>query len=127
MEPKLQLCASGGEDGIVRVWNLAKEEMFRSLNVGTPIRALCFSPVEDILCIATDGKIVIWHVGPNYIIQELVTNDLAIGMPALALEGFLFPLYCTSMSWTSRGYAIICGYNDGTIRVWGFPISGVDC
>lgn len=60
VSPDGSLCASGGKDGTAMLWDLNKGEHLYSLNSGSTIHALTFSPNRYWLCAATDSCVKIW-------------------------------------------------------------------
>ena len=62
VSPDGSLCASGGKDGIGMLWDLNEGKRLYSLDAGSIIHALCFSPNRYWLCAATSKCIVIWDL-----------------------------------------------------------------
>ncbi|KAF5935785.1 hypothetical protein HYC85_026914 [Camellia sinensis] len=56
------LCASGEKDGVILLWDLAEGKKLYSLDSGSIINALCFSPNRYWLCAATEASIKIWDL-----------------------------------------------------------------
>jgi WD40 repeat protein len=73
------LCASGGKDGVILLWDLAEGKKLYSLDAGAVINALCFSPNRYWLCAATENSIKIWDLE-----SKMVVDDLKVDLKAEA-------------------------------------------
>ncbi|KAI1432365.1 WD40-repeat-containing domain protein [Xylaria sp. CBS 124048] len=62
-----RLLASGGEDGVISIWNalIPDSAATYSMNMGSPIVALAFTPDGAFIAGATCEKILIWKVGDH--------------------------------------------------------------
>ncbi|CAL5363282.1 unnamed protein product [Camellia sinensis] len=65
------LCASGGKDGVILLWDLAEGKKLYSLDSGSIINALCCSPNRYWLCAATEASIKIWDLESKTIVVDL--------------------------------------------------------
>ena len=54
VSPDGSLCASGGKDKVAMLWDLNEGKRLYSLDAGSPIHSLVFSPNRYWLCAATD-------------------------------------------------------------------------
>jgi guanine nucleotide-binding protein subunit beta-2-like 1 protein len=79
VSPDGSLCASGGKDGVILLWDLAEGKRLYSLDAGAVINALCFSPNRYWLCAATENSIKIWDLE-----SKLVVDDLKVDLKAEA-------------------------------------------
>ncbi len=71
VSPDGSLCASGGKDGVILLWDLAEGKRLYSLDAGAIIHALCFSPNRYWLCAATEQSIKIWDLESKSIVEDL--------------------------------------------------------
>ncbi|KAI8003131.1 hypothetical protein LOK49_LG08G01891 [Camellia lanceoleosa] len=71
VSPDGSLCASGGKDGVILLWDLAEGKKLYSLDSGSIINALCFSPNRYWLCAATKASIKIWDLESKTIVVDL--------------------------------------------------------
>lgn len=71
VSPDGSLCASGGKDGVILLWDLAEGKRLYSLDAGAVIHALCFSPNRYWLCAATEHSIKIWDLESKSIVEDL--------------------------------------------------------
>lgn len=71
VSPDGSLCASGGKDGVILLWDLAEGKRLYSLDAGAIIHALCFSPNRYWLCAATENSIKIWDLESKSIVEDL--------------------------------------------------------
>ncbi|CAK9185594.1 unnamed protein product [Ilex paraguariensis] len=126
VSPDGSLCASGGKDGVILLWDLAEGRKLYSLEAGSIIHALCFSPNRYWLCAATEACIRIWDLESKLVVVDLrvdlkAESDMA---PEVATTGQNNTgknkvIYCTCLSWSADGSTLFSGYTDGVVRVWG--------
>ncbi|XP_074316589.1 small ribosomal subunit protein RACK1 [Silene latifolia] len=122
VSPDGSLCASGGKDGVILLWDLAEGKRLYSLDSGTIIHSLCFSPNRYWLCAATESGIKIWDLESKSVVEDLKVD---LKTEADHLEGAASTtskkklIYCTSLSWSADGSTLFSGYTDGVIRVYG--------
>ncbi|KAK1351424.1 Guanine nucleotide-binding protein subunit beta-like protein [Heracleum sosnowskyi] len=127
VSPDGSLCASGGRDGVILLWDLAEGRKLYSLDATSIIHALCFSPNRYWLCAATETSIKIWDLESKSVVVDLRV-DLKTEADMAASEGTTTQtdaanknkvIYCTSLSWSADGSTLFSGYTDGVVRVWG--------
>jgi WD40 repeat protein len=71
VSPDGSLCASGGKDGHTLLWDLVEGKRLYSLDAGSIIHSLCFSPNRYWLCAATQDSTKIWDLESKHIVQDL--------------------------------------------------------
>ncbi|KAL0380140.1 UNVERIFIED_CONTAM: Guanine nucleotide-binding protein subunit beta-like protein [Sesamum angustifolium] len=123
VSPDGSLCASGGKDGVILLWDLAEGKRLYSLDAGSIINALCFSPNRYWLCAATESSIKIWDLESKSVVVDLKVDlkqesELATEGTA-PTSGKNKVIYCTSLNWSADGSTLFSGYTDGVVRVWG--------
>ncbi|CAI9773711.1 unnamed protein product [Fraxinus pennsylvanica] len=123
VSPDGSLCASGGKDGVILLWDLAEGKKLYSLEAGSTIHSLCFSPNRYWLCAATEASIKIWDLESKTVVVDLKV-DLKQESEMAAEESTQTSnknkiLYCTSLNWSMDGSTLFSGYTDGVVRVWG--------
>ncbi|KAJ1921140.1 cross-pathway control WD-repeat protein cpc2 [Tieghemiomyces parasiticus] len=111
ISPDGSLCASGGKDGIVMLWDLNDGKHLYSLEANDTINALVFSPNRYWLCAATDSCIKIWDLESKSVVCELAPEFIETGKKSSAPQ-------CISLAWSADGTILFSGYTDDVIRVW---------
>merc|ERR1712063_123897 len=111
ISPNGVMCASGGKDGNVMMWNLTEGSHMFSLNAVSTINALEFSPHKYWLAVGTDDRIRIFDLDSQTVIYDLTE------FAAAPSYGKRKPP-CTSLAWSADGRFLYAGYADSIIRVW---------
>jgi len=111
LSPDGSLCASGGKDGVVMLWDINEGNNLTSHNGGDVVNALAFSPIHYWICIAMPSKIVIWDLVAKQVLDEIVLAEQPKGKMAT-------PIQCVSVAWSADGSVLYAGYTDNTIRVY---------
>ncbi|XP_061365017.1 small ribosomal subunit protein RACK1-like [Gastrolobium bilobum] len=114
VSPDGSVCASGGDDGVIPIWDLDEGKRLFSLYVESNVHALCFCPTRHWLCAATDQSIRIWDL-----VSEDILQDLNVPIDINEEGNDDESIYCTSLSWSADGNTLFGGYSDGVVRVWG--------
>ncbi len=114
VSPDGSLCASGGKDGTVKLWDLNEGKHLYSLDAGDTVNTLVFSPTRYWLCAATDSAIRIWDLESKSLEAELSKNhpDFQVMHKSTSNPAAI------SLAWSSDGITLYAGYNDNVIRVW---------
>ncbi|GJV02079.1 guanine nucleotide-binding protein subunit beta-like protein [Tanacetum coccineum] len=95
-----------------------------SLESGSIIHGLCFSPNRYWLCAATEASIKIWDLESKSIVVDLkvdlkMESEMAVdGAATQTNAGKNKVIYCTSLCWSADGSTLFSGYTDGVVRVW---------
>merc|ERR1712167_504853 len=71
ISPDGSLCASGGKDGTAMLWDVNDGKHLYSLDAGSNINSLTFSPRNYWLCAATDTSIKVWDLENKTVLEEL--------------------------------------------------------
>lgn len=93
---------SGGEDGVIRLWDLPGRKSYGSLKAGSGIQSLAVSPESDVLASAgQESWIRVW--------------DFATGSEQGCLSGHKSPV--RALAFSSTGL-LASASNDGTVNLW---------
>jgi guanine nucleotide-binding protein subunit beta-2-like 1 protein len=115
--PDGSLCASGGKDGIARLWDLGEGKHLYELPAGDTINCLVFSPTRYWLCAATNSCIRIWCLETKVVVAELKPAPGPQDPRQRDKPKGLLPA-AISLCWSADGNYLYSGYTDNKIRVW---------
>jgi len=113
ISPDGSLCASGGRDGTVRLWDLNEGKHLYSLEAGNVVHTLCFSPTRYWLCAGTDSGLKIWDLVSKQPVAELTKEVEHFGVTQAVPNPAV-----VSLAWAPDGNSLYAGYTDNNIRVW---------
>jgi guanine nucleotide-binding protein subunit beta-2-like 1 protein len=114
--PDGSLCATGGKEGSIKLWDLNDTSNLYSLEGGDTINALSFSPNKFWLAAATDSGVRVFDLQSKDEIAHLVKND--DNEKEFTTTEYDANPNALSISWASDGLTLYTGYTDGIIRVW---------
>lgn len=110
LSPDATLLATGGQDGVVGLWDSLEEEYITCSHFDHPIQAIAYHPTECALAIASYHNIYLWNVGRGFVQQNLIPFDKRGSKGRLPV--------CKSVTWNPDGNMLLAGYSDGHIRMW---------
>jgi len=119
VSPDGSLCASGGKDHTAMLWDLTEGKHLYSLDAGSVINALVFSPNRYWLCAATDDGIKIWDLESKSLVASLThaVPDFFPTSTGSSAANRIAP-QAISLAWAADGNTLFAGYTDNLIRVW---------
>lgn len=95
--------ASPSVDGTIKVWDVNKGDLIKTLR-GHTSRAICvtWSPTDNYLATGSDDRTAkIWDIGSGELVQTI--------------EGSSSP---ASLAWTRNGRILALGFNNSTVQLW---------
>jgi len=113
ISPDGSLCASGGRDGTAMLWDLTEGKHLYSLDAGSVIHTLVFSPNRYWLCAGTEKNIIIWDLESKVLVEEIKPTDFPDRSSKKAV-----PIHCISLAWSGNGETLYAGFTDNVIRVY---------
>eukprot|EP00887_Chlorella_sp_A99_P007864 scaffold20.g7864.t1 len=127
VSPDGSLCASGGKDGVAMLWDLSEGKRLYSLDAGSIIHSLVFSPNRYWLVAATQTAIKVWDLESKSVVDELRPEfperskkaqvrggDESMGERWRVAGRRAIP-YCVSLAWSADGSTLYSGYTDGML------------
>lgn len=116
-----RLLASGGEDGVISVWNVRKSENkpLYSMTLPTPILGLSMTPDGAFIAAATMEKILIWKVGEHQIPRAVWRRVPHPGWQSPKANAEMEEEFIPTMGWNSEGQKLVFGANSRvSIYTW---------
>ncbi|CCW68564.1 unnamed protein product [Phytomonas sp. Hart1] len=107
VSPDGSLCASGGKEGVARLWAINTGESLFEVNVEAAINQIAFSPNRFWMCVATEKNVRVYDLEAKKVIIELTPETTSKRIPE-----------CTCVAWSADGNTLYTGYTDNLIRVW---------
>lgn len=109
ISPDGKTFATGGPEGILRLWDTKTGHLLAEMNRGAGIKGLRFSPTGDrIVCGSADGIAVVW--------------DTQKGVAKSTLKGHQAEIL--SVEFNRAGDRIVTASYDSTVRIWDAATGG---
>jgi transducin (beta)-like 1 len=108
-----RLLASGGDDGIISIWNarVPENKAKCSMTMGPPVVALAFTPDGAFIAGATTEQILIWKVGDHAIPRASWSRQPHPGWYSPKVNGEAEEEDTYTLGWDSTGQRLAYGAN----------------
>ncbi|KAK4209587.1 lish protein [Rhypophila decipiens] len=108
-----RLLASGGEDGVISVWNIRNMENkpLYSMTLSVPILGLSMTPDGAFIAAATSDKILIWKVGEHQIPRASWSRVPHPGWQSPKANTETEEEFIPCLGWNSEGQKLVYGAN----------------
>nr|XP_027200405.1 guanine nucleotide-binding protein subunit beta-like protein [Dermatophagoides pteronyssinus] len=117
LSPDGSLIASGGSDGRIQLWDLTECSHVYTIDVGSPVQSVCFSPANYWISVATETGIRIVHLEKkvNFSYIRIVGDQRPDNneKPSKHLP------WITSLNWSHDGTYLFAGSSDSNVYVFG--------
>jgi WD40 repeat protein len=132
------LCAAGGDEGVVRIWQCASGQETWRHDFASPVSRVSFTPDGSALAISGAAGLILHHVSANrdLVLTKASTSELAVGGNLLAGGGksgritvwriddgavaaeFDVGSEIAALNFSSDARLLASGASDNTVRVW---------
>merc|ERR1711964_231519 len=97
-------------------WDLTEGKHLYSLDAGSVIHTLVFSPNRYWLCAGTDKNIIIWDLESKSVVAQL--DSQSPDFHVHQQQAITSSPACLSLAWNDAGSTLFAGYSDQLVRVW---------
>ncbi|MBU8895607.1 WD40 repeat domain-containing protein [Corallococcus sp. M34] len=97
--------ASGGSEKVVKLWDLTRRQVVRTLEVGERIRALAFTPADQLITAGMHQPIQVWAPEDGQLLTRM--DEGSVGVLSLGLS--------------PDGRFLASGGMDMRVKVWSLP------
>ena len=108
-----RLLASGGEDGVISVWNVRNTDnkAIYSMTMALPILGLSMTPDGAFIAAATSDKILIWKVGEHAMPRASWSRVPHPGWQSPKMSNGTEEEFIPCLGWDSEGQKLVYGAN----------------
>jgi WD40 repeat protein len=98
----LDLLASGGNDGVVKLWSIAAMELRSSLSIGSPVTGVAFQRSLTLAVGDADGRLELWNAADGELLGLVQAHDASVTTIAASPDGRVLATACDATNFAGQ-------------------------